>query len=408
MTISFKNCRIFDGINIVTDANCVVVEGARIVQIGSSRDLPSDGEVIDGTGMTLMPGLIDAHVHVYCYEANLSRNDHASMVARVLHAEQFMKGALNRGFTSLRDAGGADHELSAALNNRMFNGPRLFYSGLAISQTGGHGDMRVPEIRLCGCGYTGAVTLLADGADEVRKAAREQLRWGASQIKIMASGGAGSPSDPIWMMQYTEAEISAAVEEAARWRKYVMAHVYLPDAIARCAKLGVRSMEHCNHIDAESAMLVAAHDAFVVPTLATYKALLESGARLGWDEPRLEKIRDVEAAGLRSLNVCKAAGVRMGFGTDLLGKMHVHQCYEFEIRSRVLEPIEILRSATSINADILQKKGELGSVSVGAIADLVLVRGDPTSDLSVFTEDGTNVPFVLLNGEVVKNEIPHE
>lgn len=403
MTITIKNCRIFDGADIIADAGTVIVEGQRIACVDVNGTITPHGQIFDGTGMMLMPGLIDAHVHVYAYEANLSKNDHASRVARTLHAERVMNTALHRGFTSLRDAGGADHELAEALDARMFVGPRLFYSGLALSQTGGHGDFRVPGVRLCGCGYTGAISILADGEDEVRKAAREQLRWGASQIKIMASGGAASPSDPIWMMQYTEAEISAAVEEAARWRSYVMAHAYQPDAIARCVRLGVRTIEHANHIDAETAALVAQHGAYVVPTLSTYKALVENGARYGWGQDLLDKIREVEAAGQRSLELCKAAGVRMGFGTDLLGQMHVNQCFEFALRNQVLEPIEVLRSATSINAEILQRSGELGVVHEGAMADLILVTGDPARDLSVFTEDGVNVPLVILGGEIVKN-----
>lgn len=398
--------RIFDGHSLLPSATTVVVEENRIVAIAGH---PPEGEFdrhIDAAGRTVMPGLIDAHVHVYAYEANLSRNDHASMVARTLHAEQVMRTALMRGFTSLRDAGGADRDLADALDARMFAGPRLFYSGLALSQTGGHGDFRVPGVRLCGCGYTGAISVIADGEDEVRKAAREQLRWGASQIKIMASGGAASPSDPIWMVQYSDAEIRVAVEEAARWRTYVMAHAYMPDAITRCARLGVRTIEHGNHIDAEAAAVCAEHDTFVVPTLSTYDALLAHAADQGWSDALMDKVRGVQAAGLQSLAICRDAGVRMGFGTDLLGAMHVHQCDEFAIRAKVLDPIDILRSATSVNADILQRSRELGVVRPGALADLIIVDGDPLTDLGMFRADGSGVPLVMRGGEIVKNALP--
>lgn len=400
-----RGARVFDGHELLSTTASVVVEGDRIMAVEQEAVEGNFDEEIDGTGYCLMPGLIDAHVHVYAYEANLSRNDHASMVARTLHAEQVMHTALLRGFTSLRDAGGADRDLADALDARMFVGPRLFYSGLALSQTGGHGDFRVPGVRLCGCGYTGAISMIADCADEVRRAAREQLRWGASQIKIMASGGTASPSDPIWMMQYSEAEILAAVEEAARWRTYVMAHAYMPDAIARCVQLGVRTIEHGNLIDAEAARIVADHDAFVVPTLSTYDALLAHAGKQGWTQELLDKVHGVQDAGLESLRICRDAGVKMGFGTDLLGRMHVHQCDEFAIRAKVLEPIDILRSATSVNAEILQKGGDLGVVRKGALADLILVDGDPLADLSLFRADGSGVPMVMRGGEIVKNTL---
>lgn len=401
-----KHCRIFDGHDLLAQTD-VVVEGNRIVSLATGDDGGSFDVTIDAGGRMLMPGLIDAHVHVYAYEANLTRNDQASMVARTLHAEQVMRTALDRGFTSLRDAGGADRDLADALEARMFVGPRLFYSGLALSQTGGHGDFRVPGVRLCGCGYTGAISVIADGEDEVRRAAREQLRWGASQVKIMASGGAASPSDPIWMVQYSDAEIAAAVEEAARWRTYVMAHAYMPDAIARCIRLGVRTIEHGNHIDTTAAAIVAAAGAYVVPTLSTYDALLAHAGRQGWGEALLEKVRDVQAAGQESLRICRDAGVSMGFGTDLLGAMHIHQCDEFTIRAKVLPPIDILRSATSVNAAILQREGELGCIRSGALADLILVDGDPLHDVSVFDAAGSHVPFVMRDGEIVKNRLPN-
>ena len=402
---AIKDCRVFNGVDVVAEGGTVIVEGDRIVEIADRFTPPKHARLVNGSGMTLMPGLIDAHVHVYAYEANLSRNDHTSIVARTFHAQDVMSSALRRGFTALRDAGGADRDLADALDAKMFNGPRLFYSGLALSQTGGHGDFRVPGIRMCGCGYTGAISVIADGAEEVRKASREQLRLGASQIKVMASGGASSPSDPVSMLQYSEAELAAAVEEATRWGTYVMAHAYTPDAISRCVRNGIRSIEHANHIDDAAAALVVEHNAFVVPTLVTYSALIENGGRLGWGVGLMEKVHDVQAAGLRSLEICKQANVRMGFGTDLLGQMHSHQCDEFKIRAEVLQPLEILRSATSINAEILQRSGDLGHIVPGATADLILVRGDPTVDISVFNEKGSNVPFVMIGGEVRKDEL---
>ncbi len=403
MRTLIAGCRVFDGHAVVHETANVVVEGNTIREVSPRVQSGEFDLAMDGVGKTLMPGLIDAHVHVYAYDANLSRNDSASVVARVLHAEQFMSSALMRGFTSLRDAGGADHELEAALKAGMFQGPRLFRSGLALSQTGGHGDMRMAGVRLCGCGYTGAISLIADGEDEVRHAAREQLRWGASQVKIMASGGASSPTDPISMLQYSEAEIRVAIEEARRWDTYVMAHAYTPGAIERCIRLGVRTIEHGNHIDAATAGEVVRQGAFVVPTLATYDALLEGAAAQGWGEDLLAKVRQVQEAGLDSLRICRQAGVRLGFGTDLLGGMHMQQCNEFMIRSKVLPPIEILRSATSVNAEILNRGNDLGAVRPGALADLILVDGKPDEDLSLFQADGRFLSMVMRDGVIVKN-----
>ena len=400
-TFTISDCRIFDGYDLITEHGSVVVENDRIADVRRQPGGAVIGQEIAAAGRTLMPGLIDAHVHVYAYEASLIRNEQSSAVARTLHAERVMTSALNRGFTTLRDAGGADRDLADALAERLFDGPRLFYSGKALSQTGGHGDFRVPGVRLCGCGNNmGVIAMLADGDVEVRKAAREQLRWGATQIKIMASGGAASPSDPISMIQYTEGEITAAVEEAQRWNTYVMAHAYTPEAISRCIRLGVRSIEHGNHIDEATAIEVRESGAYVVPTLSTYSSLVEDGAKLGWDAPLIDKIRQVEAAGLEAIRILQAVGVKMGFGTDLLGRMHVDQCKEFAIRGQVQSPIDILRSATSINAEMMMQKDELGCVANGAKADLILVDGDPLQDLSVFDAGGTKVPLVMIDGAV--------
>ncbi len=230
-----------------------------------------------------MPGLIDAHVHVLAQDADLSRTDQVSTTDRILHAKHMMEAALSRGFTAFRDAGGADFTIAEAVENDLIKGPRLYYSGFALSQTGGHGDFRINSDHLydtCACSYSGAISSIADGVDEVRKAAREQLRLGATQVKLMASGGVMSPSDPIWMVHYSDNEIAAAVEEARRRRTYVMAQAYTGEAISRIVQLGVRTVEHGNLIDADGAKLVKQNDAFVVPTLSTYYAMQKKGQRL--------------------------------------------------------------------------------------------------------------------------------
>lgn len=402
--------RIFDGhSDALTDECSIVIDGDRIVEVSENPGLAgSSAHVLDLAGRTLMPGLIDAHVHVLAQEVNLMHNDEASSVETLLFARTFLESALCRGFTSLRDAGGADFTLARAVEKGLINGPRLFFSGFAISQTGGHGDFRNKNNHahdMCACTYNGKISRIADGVDQVRALVREQLRLGATQIKLMVSGGVSSPADPIWMLQYSDDEIAAAVEEAARSRTYVMGHAYTAESIGRAVRLGVRTVEHGNLIDAETAAVVRDNDAFVVPTLATYKAMDREGPRLGMDKNTLSKNSQVLDAGIEALDICRSAGVSLGFGTDLLGSLHSYQTDEFQIRNEVLSPAEILRSATSVNAKILNREGKLGCVSVGAIADLIVVDGNPLENLGIFTAEGENIPIVVKGGRIVKNEM---
>ena len=219
---------------------------------------------------------------------------------------------------------------------------------------------------------------------------------------IAASAHPSPPSDPISNRQYSEEEIRAAVWEANSWGTYVMAHVYTPEAIRRCVEFGVRSIEHANLIDADTAALAAERGAFVVPTLATYESLGRRGASLGLPKVSLDKLGTVSAAGVASLEILRDAGVKTGFGTDLLGAMHEDQLTEFEIRSRVLPNVEILRQATSLNAELLGRSGELGTVTAGALADLVVVDGDPIADLGVLSGRGERISLVMRGGRVFK------
>ena len=309
-----------------------------------------------------MPGLIDAHVHVIAVDQVLARLSERPVSLVTLQAARVLEGMLQRGFTTIRDAGGADGGLAEAVEEGLVRGPRIFPSGQALSQTGGHGDLR-PRTRsvsvvACACCEGGAgLARIADGVAECRRAARDELRKGATQIKIMASGGVASPYDPVWNLQYSEEEVRAIVEEARAWHTYVMAHAYSPEAIRRSIDFGVRSIEHGNLIDRATAEHVAGADAFVVPTLVTYDALHRFGRELGFPEVSLAKLGDVREAGLRSLEILQAAGVRIGFGTDLLGPMHRHQSREFVIRAEAMAPFDIIRSATIVNAELLNRVG---------------------------------------------------
>jgi imidazolonepropionase-like amidohydrolase len=381
----------------------VRIEGDRIVEVGegSPGSVDANVERIDAEGRSLLPGLIDAHVHLTITTMQLSAMAHrpSSLVAN--EARHIAEGMLRRGFTTVRDAAGADHGLRRAIDAGLIDGPRLYFSGRALSQTGGHGDFRPLDDapQLCGCQiHSIGFSHVVDGPDNVRRAVREELRRGATQIKIMASGGVASPSDPVWVLQFSEDEMRAAVEEAAAWRTYVLAHAYTPEAIQRAVRAGVRTIEHGNLIDDATAALMADHGALLDPTLVTYYKISEMGRSLGFPEGSLRKVDDVLDAGLGSLEIAQRHGVPIGFGTDLLGETHDYQSDEFTIRARVQQPIDILRSATLVNAEILQATGELGVVAPGAYADLILVDGDPLADLGVLTGQGERIPLVIRGG----------
>ena len=243
---------------------------------------------------------------------------------------------LRRGFTTVRDAGGLDAGISTATERGLIKGPRMFRSGRVLSQTGGHGDLEPvgEHPQLCACSIrTTAFSHIADGVDAVRRAAREELKGGAQQIKVMAGGGVATPSDPIDMVQYTEEEIRAAVEEAKSRRTYAFAHAYIPESIARAVKAGVRSIEHGNLLDDASARLMSERGCFLVPTLVTYDQIAEFGKSLGFPEESLRKLKDVLHAGVGAIEKALRAGVKVGFGTDLFGETHAAQSKEFALRA---------------------------------------------------------------------------
>jgi imidazolonepropionase-like amidohydrolase len=405
-TTIFANGAVLDGTKRERrEGHHVVVENELIKEV-SDRPITSAGaQVIDLAGRTLMPGLIDAHVHVIAVDAALARLAEQPLTLTSLQAGRVMEGMLARGFTSVRDAGGADGGLAEAVAQGLVRGPRLFPSGQALSQTGGHGDLR-PRTRSvvsCACCEYGAgLARIADGVDECRRAARDELRKGATQIKIMASGGIASPYDPIWNLQYSDEEMRAIVEEARAWRTYVLAHAYTPEAVRRSIDNGVRSIEHANLIDAPTAAHVAAANGFVVPTLVTYDALYRFGREFGVAEGSLAKLADVREAGLRSLEILEQAGVKIGYGTDLLGPMHKHQTREFVIRAEVMAPFEVIRSATIVNAELLNRSGELGVVAPGARADLIAVDGDPLHDISLLDGQGEHISVIMKDGVLHK------
>jgi imidazolonepropionase-like amidohydrolase len=408
-SLIFHNARLFDGeADHLLEGMSVFVEGDRIREVSDRKIAGSSAEHIDLGGRTLMPGLIDCHFHAYATSLDLGKAGETPRSLHALEAHILLENALMRGFTTVRDAAGADYGLAQATERGLIKGPRIFYAGRAITQTGGHGDFRPQSMEMtetCHCVVNPTMSWVADGPDEVRKAAREELRRGANQIKIFVSGGISSPSDPVWMPQFSDEEIKVAVAEAATRRTYVMAHAYTADSIARSVRCGVRSIEHGNLIDRAAAKVVKEHDAFVVPTLVTYDSFHKFGKESGAPDHLLRKLEDVRTAGLKALSILADVGVQTGFGTDLLGVLHVYQSEEFIIRSEVMKPADILRSATSVNAKILNRVGELGVVKTGALADLIAVDGDPLRDLSVLTHQGAHIPIIMKGGVFMKNAL---
>lgn len=400
------NAAVCDVASARTEADqCILVKEGRIAHI--ARHIGADGvRVIDAGGRVVTPGLIDAHVHVTAATADLSAQAEWSPSYVAAHTFRIMEGMLGRGFTTVRDVGGADYGIAAAVQEGLVAGPRVLFGGKALSQTGGHADMRnrgrtLLDQHRC-CPFIGMV---CDGADAVRHGAREQLRTGGHHLKIMLSGGVASPTDRVDSTQFSDDEIRAAVQEAAAVNRYVTGHAYTARAVNRGLELGVRCIEHGNLIDDRSVELFNRHDAFLVPTLVTYEYLAKEGKAAGLPPESQDKVALVLDAGLDALELAWRGGVSIAFGTDLLGDMHVHQSDEFRIRAQVQPPSEILKSATTTAARLVGMEDEIGVIAPGARADLLIVDGDPLTDHTVFSEPDMHLQTIIQDGRLVANKL---
>lgn len=410
-SIVLKNARIFDGENAdCAEGQQLLIEGGRIREISGTTIKSPEARVIDVGGRTVMPGLIDAHIHAYASDINVQRVDAVGDPYRTAHAVRMLRHALDCGFTTVRDIGGGDYSLWRAIEDGLIRAPRFLYAGKILSMTGGHGDFRqMSESRhthgYCSCGSFNTLCVVADGVDECLKAVREELRRGAHCIKIMGSGGVASPTDPIWMNQYREDEVRAIVNETAERRTYTSAHCHPASAVRRSVEFGVRCIEHGTLIDDETSRYVASKGAYIVPTMVIVFVLVELGKKLGFPPQSQEKAQYAYQQALVGMESMRRAGVKIGFGTDLLGETYVQQCREFTIRREVFSPLEILRQATSVNAQILQQQDLLGCVKVGAHADLLVVDGDPLKDINLLAADGRHLKVILRAGELVKEQL---
>jgi imidazolonepropionase-like amidohydrolase len=390
VNLSIVNGAVFDGEGL-TDGPVHIADG----QIVSSP--APDARVLDARGRTVLPGLIDAHCHAYGIDLDMLALEARPLSYVALKAAGRLKAALGRGFTTVRDPSGGDAGIARAIAEGLIPSPRYLWTGPALSQTGGHGDVRAADSDVCGCG---AHTVeVVDGVDPLRRAVRDRFRRGAHAIKIMASGGVVSLTDPIRIPQYSAEEIRAVTSEAARRGSYVAAHAYSPAAIRHAVENGVRSIEHGNLLDAPTAALMAAAGAFLVPTLAAYDAMDRRGAAIGMNPISQQKNREVLEAGRRAVETARAAGVRVGFGTDLMGVLEDEQLTGLRLQVEVDGPLLALRSATSVNAELIGRD-DLGRIAPGCAADLLIVDGDPLSDPSVLWA-GPERRTVIQGGRVL-------
>ncbi len=404
------NARPFDSPRgVIGPLSNIVIDGQRLTALTTEPVELGGAQVIDAGDRVVLPGLIDAHVHVVAASHDLVGLAQRAPSLLTAQSSQILREMLHRGFTTVRDAAGADFGLQEAVQRGLFEGPRLFIAGFPISQTGGHADMRPKGVRtremFCSCAGLGLIGAIADGVGEVRRAVREQVRNGANQIKIMAGGGVSSPSDPLEGTQFSLDELRAACEEAEAANLYAMAHAYSPRAVTRAVQCGVRSIEHGNLIDEATARVMKAHGAYLVPTLATYAALADEGERLGWSAEMLAKLALVKSRGIESIRIAASEGVPVVFGTDLLGHMHVRQNEEFGLRLQAMGAVQTLQSATIVAARLMRQEGQIGELVAGAWADLLIVEGDPSTELSMLANPQRGIKLLMQAGRTVRSSL---
>jgi imidazolonepropionase-like amidohydrolase len=387
----------------------VLVTGNLIGAVSSRPIDRRDATVIDVGGRTLMPGLIDAHAHIT--GLSLSPRNIAYPASEIaLAAATYLRHSLMDGFTTIREAGGADYSMARLLAEGTIVGPRLFYSGRALTQTGGGADFRAPAELNEPCGHVSPLSVMSvivDGVDEVRRAVREELRKGAAQIKLFASGGVVFPSEAhATLYEFSEAELQAAVDEARARGTYVMAHVYTDEGVRRCLRAGVRSIEHANFVSQDTVGLMSECGAYFDPTFISLAQRVESASETHLSAGIVGNLERTMARGRQVYAWAKQYGLPIAFGTDLWGlDARRSQLREFEMRAALDSPHCIIRSATATNAALLQQEGKLGIIAPGAYADLLVVEGDPLADLRVLANPQKNLKLIMKDGVIYKNEL---
>lgn len=415
----FNNVRIFDGKSDTLSAPSNVLVRGNLIEKISTDPIPTDRRgdtlLIDGGGKTLMPGLIDAHVHTMMESIPLMAGLTSDIGYVNLVAARAAEKQLLRGFTTVRDLGGASMSLKAAIDQGLHDGPRIYPSGATISQTGGHGDFRmpneVPEDSIAPLTYmekTG-MTMIADGPDEVLKRVREQLRNGATQIKLMGGGGVSSSYDPLDVTQYTAAEFAAAVSAAENWGTYVTVHAYTPKAIRTAVEAGVKCLEHGQLIDEDTAKLLA--EKKVWWSLQPFMDDPDAPSAFPEGSPNRIKQQQMFAGTDTAYQLAKKYKIRTAFGTDNLfsAANAAVQGKQITRLKKWYSNAEILRMVTSQNAELLTLSGprnpypgKLGVVEEGAYADLLLVNGDPLANLDLVADPDANFTVIMKDGTIYK------
>lgn len=406
--VAFVNGRLISGCeDQPVETAVVIVEGKTIIAVGKSTEItvPDDSLIIDIKGKTLLPGLIDTHVHVGNIAVDMLETARLTPAVYVHLASRNLETDLKLGFTTLRDAGGLDSSFRDATNQGLIVGPRLLLSVNPLTPTGGHFDERGPfdngpQPR----NSLGIYPEICDGPEEVRRAARQVLRRGADHVKVAAGGGISSPSDEPDQWQFNLAELRAAVETAEAAGTYVMAHAYNPAAVKNCIDAGVRSIEHGNLIDQKTAELMAENGIFYVPTMTVYDVLANEAAHLmnGATARKLELVYD---KALIALQNCVSAGVKIGSGSDIIGPFQYLKGREFALKAQVMSPMEAIRSATLTNAEMLGMAEQIGSIEPGKEADIIVVDGNPLDDLRLFENGHEHVVLVMKEGIICKDTL---
>ena len=399
-SLVLKNSNVIDVVTGNINQKDISINEGLIEELGSNFKSASS-KVIDLDGKFVLPGLCDAHVHVTAFTADFSKLKNTSPFYVGIKSLEILKGMLSRGFTTVRDAGGADWGLSRHLSENPTSGPRLLFCGHALSQTGGHGDMRGPgENSLHECFCCAGLGHICDGLPEVLKASREEIRRGATHLKVMASGGVSSPTDRITSTQFSEEELSAIVNEANAANIPVMAHAYTAKAINRALKCGVTSIEHGNLLDIKSIELLKNNNAYLVPTLIIYQALIEQGVEAGLSKEMVNKTYEVLDAGIEALSFADKNDVQIVYGTDLLGIMHPRQLEEFNLRSKVVSPLKLLQQATINASKLFNMENSIGQVKEGFFADLIVLDKNPIEDISILTKPEKHLHQVIKGGNI--------
>lgn len=407
-----ENIRIFNGVDPELTAGHVLVEDGVIAAVSEDAIAAPDGAtVIDGGDRVLSPGFIDLHVHLTSHVPSKLGDAHATAVGAI--ANDVARHFLDSGFTTIRDAGGTHPDLARAIEQGIVYGPRIFPSGAVLSQTGGHGDSRhssAPHPVLeGGSPYMGSdQAVLVDGVDQHLAAVRENLRRGATQIKIMGGGGVMSDYDPIDSLQPSPEEIRAAVQAASDWGTYVLAHAYTSEAIRRLVDNGVRCIEHGLLIDDATAKYVKQNDVVISTQLVVFRELANLP---GITQTHLEKL-DVVLKGQENLiGLIKKYDITTGFATDLIAGMYPMLTREFTERAMYWTPAEVLAQATSESAKVIRmagnrnRHGNFGEIREGWVADLLLINGEPLDDISVLRDPENNLALIMKGGEIVKNQL---